>query len=181
MTPNCELSLETVIFAGTLLTGIGEMMLVTFLHVPRISLCGQKKKHPQHFAEIKRVKKSYAKLTVLKLKSKTSNHSDQSISAFSSAVTPRFLNAVGDKYSLKSSKGKLISHKDLGTLQAACENKIPDQTGNDRELFTTLLDQQMAKMNNFPSSFSGKSFIDHMIATACAAHIVGSCFCRKVK
>ena len=83
----------------------------------------------------------------------------KSISAFSTAVTPRLLKAFGDKYSLKTSKGKLILQKDIATLRAACENKIPDQTGNDRQLFTTLLEQLIAKMNDFSSSsFNGRSY-----------------------
>ncbi len=55
----------------------------------------------------------------------------KSISAFSSAVTPRLSKAFGDKYSLKTSSGKLVLQKDIATLPAACESKIPEETGND--------------------------------------------------
>ena len=125
--------------------------------------CGQKKKHPEHFDEIKSAKKKLRdinkEIDSAEVERKNiESFQSKSISAFSSAVTPRLLKAFGDKYSLKTSKGKLILQKDIATLRAACENKIPEQTGNDRQLFTTLLEQQIAKMNDFSSSFTGRSY-----------------------
>ena len=125
--------------------------------------CGQKKKHPEHFEEIRNAKKNIKDInkeidSAEMEKKNIESFQSKSISAFSSALTPRLLKAFGDKYSLKTSSGKLVLQKDITTLRAACENKIPEETGNDRELFTRLLNKQTAKMNDFKSSFSGKSF-----------------------
>ena len=110
-------------------------------------MCGQRKKHPEHFDEIRNSKKQLKDINKeiesaeLEKKNIESFHS-KSISAFSSAVTSRLLKTFGEKYSLKTSTGKLCLQKDIAALLAACDNKIPDDTGNDRELFTTLLNKQ---------------------------------------
>ena len=72
----------------------------------------------------------------------------KSISAFSSAVTPRLTKAFPEKYSLTTAQGKLELQKDIATLRLACCNKIPSHAdSSDRELFTSLLDKQKEIIN----------------------------------
>lgn len=73
----------------------------------------------------------------------------KSISVFSSAVAPRLVKAFGEKYSLKTAKGKLELQKDKATLRLARENKIPESlpSQSDRELFASLLEKQRKVIN----------------------------------
>ena len=109
--------------------------------------CGQKQKHPEHFEEIRKVRKEIKDVSreiddaSLEKRNITAFQS-KSISAFASAITPRLTRVFGDKYSLKTAQGKLQLQKDISILRAACNNKIPENTGNDQELFTLLLEKQ---------------------------------------
>ena len=81
--------------------------------------------------------------TVTMEKKNFDSFQSKSISAFSSAVTPRLTKAFPEKYSLKTAQGKLELQKDIATLRLACCNKIPSRAdSSDRELFTSLLDKQ---------------------------------------
>ena len=110
-------------------------------------MCGQKNKHPEHFDELKKNKKDLKDLTKeienaqLEKKNLIAFQS-KSISAFATAITPRLTRAFSEKYSLKTAKGKLALQKDISIIRAACKNKIPENTGDDKGLFTTLLEQQ---------------------------------------
>ena len=116
--------------------------------------CGQKKKHPEYFEEIRNMKKQLKDLqkeidTVTMEKKNFDSFQSKSISAFSSAITPRLAKAFPEKYSIKTAKGKLELQKDIATLRLACANKIPLRADSisDRELFTSLLDKQRKIMN----------------------------------
>ena len=116
--------------------------------------CGQKKKHPEHFEEIRKMKKQLKDLqkeidTVAMEKKNFDSFQSKSISAFSSAVTPRLAKAFPEKYSLRTAQGKLELQKDIATLRLACANKILPLADSisDRELFTSLLDKQRNVMN----------------------------------
>ena len=119
-------------------------------------MCGQKNKHPEHFDEIKRKKKELKDLTkeienVQLEKKNLIAFQSKSISAFATAITPRLTRAFGEKYSLKTAKGKLELQKDISIIRSACKNKIPENTGNDKALFTSLLEEQknvMSEMKN---------------------------------
>ena len=121
------------------LMGIEEMMLVTFLHAPPITHVDKEKNTQNILTRLKVKKNESAEME----KKSIESFQSKSISAFSSAVTPHHLRAFRDKYSLKTSPGELILQKDLATLRATCKNKIPDETRNDRELLTKLLDKQI--------------------------------------
>ena len=88
-------------------------------------------------------------MTPQKRKKKTDSFQSKSISAFSSAVTPRLAKAFPEKYSLKTAKGKLELQKDIATLRLACANKTPPSVDSisDRQLFTSLLDKQRNILN----------------------------------
>jgi hypothetical protein len=118
--------------------------------------CGQKKKHSEHFEEIKNRKKELKEICrevekVTLEKKNLDAFQSKSISAFSSAVTPRLCKAFGDKYCPRTSAGKIELQKDIATLRIACNNKIPprSETENDRELFISLLENQRKAMNEF--------------------------------
>ena len=115
--------------------------------------CGQKKKHPEHTEEIRKMKKQLKEVqkeidTVTMEKKNFDSFQSKSISAFSSAVTPRLTKAFPEKYSLTTAQGKLELQKDIATLRLACCNKIPSRAdSSDRELFTSLLDKQKEIIN----------------------------------
>lgn len=115
--------------------------------------CGQKKKHPEHTEEIRKMKKQLKEVqkeidTVTMEKKNFDSFQSKSISAFSSAVTPRLIKAFPEKYSLKTAQGKLQLQKDIATLRLACCNEIPSRADtSDRELFTSLLDKQKEIIN----------------------------------
>lgn len=109
--------------------------------------CGQKKKHKEHFDEIKKRKKELKEINsdindAITEQKNLDAFQSKSISAFSIAITPRLLKAFGDKYSPRTSAGKLELQKDIATLRLACDNKIPPVSENERELFTSLLQRQ---------------------------------------
>ena len=86
--------------------------------------------------------------TVTMEKKNFDSFQSKSISAFSSAVTPRLTKAFPEKYSLKTAQGKLELQKDIATLRLACCNEIPSRADtSDRELFTSLLDKQKEIIN----------------------------------
>lgn len=113
--------------------------------------CGQKKKHREHFEELRNRKKELKEVNrnindaVMEQKNLDLFQS-KSISAFSIAITPRLLKTFGDKYSPRTSAGKLELQKDIATLRLACNNKIPPVSENERELFTSLLQRQQYVM-----------------------------------
>ena len=72
-------------------------------------------------------------------KRKITAFQSKSISVFASAIRPHLTRVFGDKYPLKTAQGKLQLQKDISILRAACNNKTPENTGNDQELFTLLL------------------------------------------
>lgn len=115
--------------------------------------CGQKKKHPEHTEEIRKMKKQLKEVqkeidTVTMEKKNFDSFQSKSISAFSSAVTPRLTKAFPEKYSLTTAQGILELQKDIATLRLACCNKIPScADSSDRELFTSLLDKQKEIIN----------------------------------
>ena len=115
--------------------------------------CGQKKKHPEHTEEIRKMKKQLKEVqkeidTVTMEKKNFDSFQSKSISAFSSAVTPRLTKAFPEKYSLTTAQGKLELQKDIATLRLACCNKIPSRADSSyRELFTSLLDKQKEIIN----------------------------------
>ena len=115
--------------------------------------CGQKKKHPEHTEEMRKMKKQLKEVqkeidTVTMEKKNFDSFQSKSISAFSSAVTPRLTKAFPEKYSLTTAQGKLELQKDIATLRLACCNKIPSRAdSSDRELFTSLLDKQKEIIN----------------------------------
>lgn len=109
--------------------------------------CGQKKKHKEHLEEIKKRKKELKEINrdiddITAEKKNLDAFQSKSISAFSTAVTPRLLKAFGDKYSPRTAKGKLELQRDIATLRLACNNKIPPCSENERDMFSSLLQHQ---------------------------------------
>lgn len=90
----------------------------------------------------------------------------KSISAFATAITPRLTRAFSEKYSLKTAKGKLALQKDISIIRAACKNKIPENTGNDKALFTTLLEQQENVMSELKNNSAASASTVNTITVA---------------
>ena len=139
--------------------------------------CGQKKKHPEHFEELRKMKKQLKDIDkeidgVGMEKKNFESFQSKSISAFSAAVTPRLVKAFGEKYSLKTANGKLDLQKDIATLRLACDNKIPETSPSqsDREMFTSLLEKQRKVINeihvrrDLPSSANGNQSTEITLA-----------------
>ena len=154
-----------VIFAGIEVKEIGTMIPVLLPRVHHICTVAKKKKHKEHFDEIKERKKELKDTnreidnTVLEKKNLDAFQS-KSISAFSTAITPRLLKAFGDKYSPRTATGKLELQRDIATLRIACNNQIPPQSENDSDLFSSLLGKQIEYMgiNQSASVCSGKTY-----------------------
>ena len=107
------------------------------LEEPRYSYtrCGQKKKHPEHFEEIrtltKRCKQLKQENEILKQdKQNLVAFESKSISAFTTAVKNRLIKAFPDRYNPRSAIGKIKLQKDIVTIRLACSGKIP--------IFTTV-------------------------------------------
>ena len=139
--------------------------------------CGLKKKHPEHFEELRKMKKRLKDIDkeidgVGMEKKNFESFQSKSISAFSAAVTPRLVKAFGEKYSLKTANGKLDLQKDIATLRLACDNKIPETSPSqsDREMFTSLLEKQRKVINeihvrrDLPSSANGNQSTEITLA-----------------
>ena len=106
-----------------------------------------KKKHKEHFDEIKKRKKELKEINsdindAITEQKNLDTFQSKSISAFSIAITPHLLKAFGEKYSPRTSAGKLELQKDIATLRLAYDNKLPPVSENERELFTSLLQRQ---------------------------------------
>lgn len=139
--------------------------------------CGLKKKHPEHFEELRKMKKRLKDIDkeidgVGMEKKNFESFQSKSFSAFSAAVTPRLVKAFGEKYSLKTANGKLDLQKDIATLRLACDNKIPETSPSqsDREMFTSLLEKQRKVINeihvrrDLPSSANGNQSTEITLA-----------------
>ena len=113
--------------------------------------CGQNKKHPEHFEQIRNLTKKQKQLnseieTLNTNKSSLEAFQSKSVSAFVTAVTPRLLKAFPDKYNTTTTSGKILLQKDLATLRIACNNKIPSPSADERQYFTELLDKQQKQV-----------------------------------
>ena len=80
--------------------------------------CGQKKKHPEHFEEIrtltKRCKQLKQEIEILKQdKQNLVAFESKSISAFTTGVTNRLIKAFPDRYNPRSAIGKIKLQKDI--------------------------------------------------------------------
>ena len=110
-------------------------------------MCGQKKKHSEHFEEIKKRKRELKGVTreIEKVNMEKKNleaFQSKSISAFATAVTQRLLKVFPEKYSPRTPGGKLALQKDIATLRIACNNKIPSVADDERNMFLELLEKQ---------------------------------------
>lgn len=110
-------------------------------------MCGQKKKHSEHFEEIKKRKRELKEVTreIEKVSMEKKNleaFQSKSISAFATAVTQRLLKAFPEKYSPRTPGEKLALQKDIATLRIACNNKIPSVADDERNMFLELLEKQ---------------------------------------
>ena len=110
-------------------------------------MCGQKKKHSEHFEEIKKRKRELKGVTreIEKVNMEKKNleaFQSKSISAFATVVTQRLLKAFPEKYSPRTPGGKLALQKDIATLRIACNNKIPSVADDERNMFLELLEKQ---------------------------------------
>ena len=108
---------------------------------------GQKKKHSEHFEEIKKRKRELKEVTreIEKVNMEKKNleaFQSKSISAFATAVTQRLLKAFPEKYSPRTPGGKLALQKDIATLRIDCNNKIPSVADDERNMFLELLEKQ---------------------------------------
>jgi hypothetical protein len=97
------------------------------------------KKQKEHFDEIKCRKKELKQLSgeidnIVSEKKNLDAFQSKSISAFSTAVTPRLPKAFADKYYPRTANGKLELQRDIATLRLACDSKIPSQSENDKDL-----------------------------------------------
>ena len=108
--------------------------------------CGQKKKHPEHFEEIrtltKRCKQLKQEIEILKQdKQNLVAFESKSISSFTTIVTSRLIKAFPDRYNPRSAIGKIKLQKDIVTIRLACNGKIPIFTtvGDDRNQFLNCL------------------------------------------
>ena len=121
--------------------------------------CGQKKKHPEHFEEIrtltKRCKQLKQEIEILKQdKQNLVAFESKSISAFTTAVTNRLIKAFPDRYNLRSAIGKIKLQKDIVTIRLACNDKIPIFTtvGDDRNQFLKLLEEQQNRFDEIDNT-----------------------------
>ena len=106
-----------------------------------------RKKHSEHFEEIKKRKRELKVSYLWNWKSKHGEKNleafqSKSISAFATAVTQRLLKAFPEKYSPRTLGGKLALQKDIATLRIACNNKIPSVADDERNVFLELLEKQ---------------------------------------
>ena len=129
--------------------------------------CGQKKKHPEHFEQIRQAKKRLKDVTkeldnVNLEKKNLAAFQSKSISAFATAITPRLIRAFSDKYSLKTAKGKQELQKDIATLRVGCNNTVPENAGADKELFTSLLEQTQVMMSGMKNDAPSTSTINQI-------------------
>jgi hypothetical protein len=111
--------------------------------------CGQRKKHPEHFEEIrtltKRCKQLKSDIDILRQdKQNLVSFESKSISAFTTAVTNRLIKAFPDRYDPRTAIGKIKLQKDIVTIRLACNGKIPKFTTvmDDRYHFLDLLGEQ---------------------------------------
>jgi hypothetical protein len=111
--------------------------------------CGQRKKHPEHFEEIrtltKRCKQLKSDIDILRQdKQNLVSFESKSISAFTTAVTNRLIKAFPDRYDPRTAIGKIKLQKDIVTIRLACNGKIPNFTTvmDDRDHFLDLLEEQ---------------------------------------
>ncbi len=114
--------------------------------------CGQRKKHAEHFDEIKNLKKRHKALkeeldTVDKNKKNLAAFESKTISAFSVAVTGRLLKAFPDRYDTKTATGKIKLQKDIATIRMASNNKVPPVSLDDRVMFMEMLEKQQQKFD----------------------------------
>jgi len=126
--------------------------------------CGQKKKHPEHFEEIRSTKKQLRDVgkeidNAIFEKKNIEAFQSKSISAFATSITPRLLKVLEDKYNVRTAAGKIALQRDIATLRLACENKVPPFENNDRELFESLLDKQRKKMGSLSTTNENQSLV----------------------
>lgn len=120
--------------------------------------CGQDKKHPEHFEEIrtltKRCKQLKSEIDILsKDRQNLVAFQSKSISAFTTAVTNRLLKAFPDRYDPRTAIGKIKLQKDIVTIRMACNGKIPNFTSvtDDRDQFLDLLEEQQNRFDEVDS------------------------------
>ena len=111
--------------------------------------CGQKKKHPEHFEEMrtltKRCNQIKSEIDILRQdKQNLVAFESKSISAFTTAITNRLIKAFPDRYDPRTAFGKIKLQKDIVTIRLACNGKIPNFTTvtDDRDYFLGVLEEQ---------------------------------------
>ncbi len=113
--------------------------------------CGQNKKHPEHFEQIRNLTKRQKQLnseieTLTTDKRSLEAFQSKSVSVFVTTVTPRLLKAFPERYNTTTTSGKILLQKDLATLRIACNNKIPSPSTDERQYFTELLEKQQKQV-----------------------------------
>ncbi|CAB3988626.1 Hypothetical predicted protein [Paramuricea clavata] len=124
--------------------------------------CGQNKKHPEHFEQIRNLTKKRKQLnseveTLSTNKRSLEAFQSKSVSAFVTTITPRLLKAFPDRYNTTTTSGKILLQKDLATLRIACNNKIPIPSMNEREYFTELLENQQKLVTASDLNFDARA------------------------
>ena len=132
--------------------------------------CGQRKKHPEHFEEIKKLSKRRKQLTEkLDILDKNKKHlaafESKTISAFTTAVTGRLAKAFPDRYDTRTAAGKIKLQKDIATIRIACNNKVPAVSTNDRSLFLELLEKQQQDFDEVNSLDRIKPIVSNVYST----------------
>ena len=132
--------------------------------------CGQRKKHPEHFEEIKKLSKRRKQLTEkLDILDKNKKHlaafESKTISAFTTAVTKQLAKAFPDRYDTRTAAGKIKLQKDIATIRIACNNKVPAVSTNDRSLFLELLEKQQQDFDEVNSLDRRKPIVSNVYST----------------
>ena len=132
--------------------------------------CGQSKKHPEHFEEIKKLSKRRKQLTEkLDILDKNKKHlaafESKTISVFTTAVTGRLTKAFPDCYDTRAAAGKIKLQKDIATIRIACNNKVPAVSTNDRSLFLELLEKQQQDFDEVNSLDRRKPIVSNVYST----------------
>ena len=106
--------------------------------------CGQQKKPPEHFDEVRRLtrhrKQLKSEVDILdKNKKNLAAFQSKSISAFTTAVTSHLIKAFPDRYDPRTATGKIKLQKDIASIRIACNNKIPNVSSNERYYYSYFL------------------------------------------
>ena len=109
-------------------------------------MCGQKKKHSEHFEEIKKRKRELKEVTheIEKVNMEKKNlEAFQSKSiGFCYCRNAAFAQSISRKIFPRTPGGKLALQKDVAMLRIDCNNKIPSVADDERNMFLELLEKQ---------------------------------------